>query len=106
MWPKGRNALHLAKLAWDVTGFDVSQAVLHQAQRLATAAAVKIRTVHASDEEFAFGTEQWDLIVIVYPIEKRSVHRVRQALKPNGIVVVECTHKENSGALFEYDSNE
>lgn len=103
---QGRNALHLAKLGWDVTGFDVSKTGLEQAQRLAAASGVKIRTVHVSDEEFEFGTGQWDLIAIVYPIEKRSVHRVRQALKPGGIVVVECTHKEASGAPFEYDSNE
>jgi hypothetical protein len=38
----------------------------------------------ASDEEFDFGTEQWDLITILYPIEKRSVYRVRQALRVDG----------------------
>jgi hypothetical protein len=67
---------------------------------------VKIRTVLVSDEEFDFGTEQWDLIALIYPIEKRSVYRVRQALKPRGIVVVECSHKEGANAPFEYDTNE
>jgi len=103
---QGRNSVHLARLGWEVTGFDTSKTGLEQARKLAEAAGVKIRTVHASDEEFDFGTERWDLIAILYPIEKRSVHRVRQALKPGGIVVVECSHKEGGNAPFEYDTNE
>lgn len=79
---------------------------LAQARKLAAAASVKVRTVLASDEEFDFGNEQWDLIAILYSIEKRSVHRVRQALKPGGVVVVECAHKEAANASFEYDTNE
>jgi hypothetical protein len=65
-----------------------------------------VRTILASDEEFDFGTGQWDLIALIYPIEKRSVYRIRQALKPGGLVVVECSHKEATNAPFEYDVNE
>ena len=46
------------------------------------------------------------MIALLYPKEKRSIYRVRAALKAGGIVVVEYTHKENTGAPFEYDSNE
>ena len=103
---QGRNAIYLARLGWDVTGFDTSRTGLEQAQKTARAAGLQIRTVLASDEEFDFGTENWDLIAIIYPIEKRSIYRVRQALKPGGIVVVECSHKEGANAPFEYDTNE
>jgi SAM-dependent methyltransferase len=103
---QGRNTIHLAKLGWQVTGFDVSKAGLDQAQKLAAKGGVKIQTIQVSDEEFDFGTNPWDLIAIIYPIEKRSIHRVRQALKPGGIVVVECGHKESGDAPFEYDSKE
>ena len=103
---QGRNAIYLARLGWDVTGFDTSRTGLEQAQNAARASGLQIRTVLASDEEFDFGTEKWDLIAIIYPIEKRSVYRVRQALKPGGIVVVECSHKEGANAPFEYDTNE
>lgn len=103
---QGRNALYLARLGWDVTGFDTSQAGLDRAQAAARAAGLKIRTVLASDEEFEFGIARWDLIALIYPIEKRSVHRIRQALKPGGVVVVECGHKEDSNAPFEYGVNE
>ena len=103
---QGRNSIFLAKLGWDVTGFDTSKTGLAQARKAATAAGVKVKTVLASDEEFEFGKEQWDLIAILYPIEKRSIHRVRQALKTGGLVVVECGHKEAGDASFEYETNE
>jgi SAM-dependent methyltransferase len=103
---QGRNAVYLARLGWDVTGFDTSGVGLRKAREAARESGVKIRTVLASDEEFDFGTEQWDLIAILYPIEKRSVYRVRQALRPGGIVVVECSHKEGANAPFEYDTEE
>ena len=103
---QGRNAIHLARLGWDVTGFDTSQNGLAEAQKAAAAAKVTIHTILSSDEEFGFGTEQWDLIAIIYPIEKRSVYRVRQALRQGGIIVVECSHKDGANAPFEYETNE
>ena len=99
---QGRNAVYLAKLGWDVTGFDTSAAGLAQAR----SAGVKLNAVLASDEEFDFGVARWDLIALLYPIEKRSVYRIREALRPGGMVVVECSHKEAGGAPFEYDTNE
>jgi hypothetical protein len=57
--------------------------------------------VRASDEELDFGGERWDLIAIIYAIEKRSVYRVRDALKPGGLVVIEAGHIETSAAPFE-----
>lgn len=103
---QGRNAIYLARLGWEVTGFDTAKTGLALAQQAARAAGVRIRTVLASDEEFDFGTGQWDLIALIYPIEKRSVFRVRQALKPGGIIAVECSHREGANAPFEYGTNE
>lgn len=103
---QGRNAIFLAREGWDVTGFDVAEVGLQKAREQAAALGVRIGAVHASDDEFDFGLERWDLIVIVYALEKRSVHRVRDALKPGGLVVVEAGHRETSGAPFEYDTNE
>jgi 2-polyprenyl-3-methyl-5-hydroxy-6-metoxy-1,4-benzoquinol methylase len=102
----GRNALHLARQGWDVTGFDVAAVGLKSAREQATAASLALTTVLAADEEFDFGRSRWDLIVIIYALEKRSVHRVRDALKPGGLVIVEAGHTETSGSPFEYRSNE
>jgi SAM-dependent methyltransferase len=103
---QGRNSIYLASLGWDVTGFDVSGTGLAEARRLAASAGVHIKTVLASDEEFDFGASRWDLIAILYPLEKRSVYRVRKALKPGGIVVVECAHKDPGNASFGFETNE
>lgn len=103
---QGRNSIYLAQQGWRVTGFDVSKVGLSEAKRLARAAGVQINTILASDEEFDFGADRWDLIAILYPIEKRSVYRVRKALKPGGLVVVECAHKEAGNAPYAYETNE
>lgn len=55
-----------------------------------------------------FGRERWDLVAIIYAyaLEKRSVHRVRDALKPGGLVVIEAGHSEKPDSVMEYQSNE
>jgi len=103
---QGRNSICLARHGWNVTGFDVSRAGLAEAARLAASAGVHIKTVLASDEEFDFGSDRWDLIVILYPLEKRSVYKARNALKPGGVVVVECSHKEPGDKSFGFETNE
>lgn len=103
---QGRNSIFLASRGWDVTGFDVAEVGLEKARTQAAAAGLKITAVHASDEEFDFGREQWDLIAIVYALEKRSVLRVREALKPGGLVVVEAGHSDKPDPVMEYQSNE
>jgi SAM-dependent methyltransferase len=103
---QGRNSVYLASQGWDVTGFDVSEVGLRSAEQLAKSRAVKIRSVLSSDEDFDFGNAQWDLIAMIYAIEKRSVHRIGPALKAGGLVVIEAGHKSVSGATLEYESNE
>lgn len=103
---QGRNAVYLATHGWNVTGFDVSDVGLRTAERLANSRSVKIKVVLSSDEDFDFGKARWDLIAMIYAIEKRSVHRIRTALKPGGLVVIEAGHKSASGAPFEYESKE
>ncbi len=103
---QGRNAIHLARRGWTVTGFDVSAVGLRKASEGAAAQGVRLEAVRASDDEFDFGRERWDLIVILHALEKRSVHKVREALKPGGAVVVEAAHAEPGGYPFGYASNE
>jgi SAM-dependent methyltransferase len=103
---QGRNAIFLAGLGWDVTGFDVAEVGLQKAREQAAASGLTIATVHASDDEFDFGRERWDLIAIVYALEKRSVSRVRTALKPGGLVVVEAGLTDEAASPMEYRPRE
>ena len=47
---QGRNSVYLAKLGWDVTGFDISERGMELARKSAAAAGVQITTIRASME--------------------------------------------------------
>ena len=97
---QGRNAIFLAQRGWDVTGFDIADKGLALAKQQADQAGVKINTILTSGVEFDFGRDRWDLIAIIYPLEKRTVHRAREALKSGGIVVVEGFHSDVAKLVF------
>jgi SAM-dependent methyltransferase len=90
---QGRNAVYLAQLGWDVTGFDISKKGLKAAHANAQKAGVRINTFHASDRTFDFGEDRWDLIVLSYafvPISDPAfAERVRRSLRRGGLIVYE-----------------
>ena len=90
---QGRNAVHLARLGWRVTGFDVSAGAIATAQANAHKAGVQIDAVKASYDEFPLGESRWDLVVLVFawaPVtDPAFVTRVRRSLRPGGLVVFE-----------------
>jgi 2-polyprenyl-3-methyl-5-hydroxy-6-metoxy-1,4-benzoquinol methylase len=86
---QGRNSVYLAKLGWDVTGFDISERGMEIAQKSAEAAGVKIKTVKASMEDFDFGVGQWGLVVATY-VGADWREKAVKGLKPGGVVVVEA----------------
>lgn len=102
----GRNALHLARAGWDVTGFDVSSVGVRHAEATARTDKLRLNALVAADEEFDFGRAQWDLIALIYTIEKRSIHQVRSALRPGGVVVVEAGINPDAKAAFGYAPGE
>jgi 2-polyprenyl-3-methyl-5-hydroxy-6-metoxy-1,4-benzoquinol methylase len=90
---QGRNALYLASKGWKVTGFDIAEKGLDVARAEAKKRNLQITAVKSSYEDFDFGHEQWDLIVLSYawaPLSDPAlIERVRAALKPNGMVMIE-----------------
>ena len=86
---EGRNALYLAKLGWDVTGFDPADKVVVLAAQRAETMGLALRTVVAVDTECDFGREQWDLVLFSWTQPTPTAHKVIEALKPGGIVVLE-----------------
>jgi 2-polyprenyl-3-methyl-5-hydroxy-6-metoxy-1,4-benzoquinol methylase len=108
---QGRNAIYLAQQGWEVTGFDPADQAVATAQDQARRLGVKLTTLVLRDDQFEFGTEQWDLIVLSYVGVRRVVSRVQEALRPGGLVVVEGFHRDatktasiGSGVVF--DTNE
>lgn len=106
---QGRNTIFLAQQSWDVTGYDIADTGLEAARNAAEKAGVKIHAVHASHDDFDFGREQWDLIVMTYTLADMEnaafLRRVKDSLKPAGLIVVEQmnaggTGKGPANALF------
>lgn len=88
---EGRNALYLAKLGWDVTGFDPAEKAVALAQQRAQKLGLKIRTETVLDTDFDFGKEQWDLILYSWVAPVRSAAKAIEGLKPGGVIVVETS---------------
>jgi 2-polyprenyl-3-methyl-5-hydroxy-6-metoxy-1,4-benzoquinol methylase len=90
---QGRNALYLASKGWQVTGFDIAEKGLEAAQAAAEKRGLHITTVKSSYVDFDFGHEQWDLIVLSYAwvplVHAVLIERLREGLKPGGVVVIE-----------------
>lgn len=92
---QGRNALFLAQQGWTVTGVDISDVALAQARQQAEKLGLKVNTVLQDAAHFDFGSERWDLVALIYFPARPYVARIRQSLKPGGIVVVEAFHRDS-----------
>ncbi len=110
---QGRNALYLASQGWQVTGYDLSEGGMTAARAEADKRKLSLTTVRASHDDFDYGVERWDLVVMTYAgtnmDDKAFLQRVSDSLKPGGIVVVEqfnaapdkATNKGPANALFK-----
>ncbi len=99
---QGRNAVYLAKLGWQVTGFDFSTEGVAAARKAARDAGVSLDAIVTRHEEFEFGSGKWDLIVMSYtwiPLEALWVERITRSLKPGGVLVFEHL-MEQSGSEY------
>lgn len=94
---QGRNALHLARNGWDVTGVDLADKAVAYAMEQAGKEGLELTTVIESFETYDFGTSQWDLITWLYGgclgVEGIA-GTLKKALKPGGLFVFEFFHRE------------
>jgi 2-polyprenyl-3-methyl-5-hydroxy-6-metoxy-1,4-benzoquinol methylase len=90
---QGRNSLFLARKGWQVTGYDVSSVGLSVAQASAAKAGLKIETVQKSHADFDFGTDRWDLVVMVFPgtsmDDLELLRKIKASMKKGAMIVVE-----------------
>jgi SAM-dependent methyltransferase len=91
---QGRNAIWLAQHGWDVTGFDPADQAVAVARAKARQLGLAIRTAVTTMEQFDFGENQWDLIVLSYAGCSQIARQVEKALKPGGILVEEAFHTD------------
>lgn len=108
---EGRNAIYLAQQGWDVTGFDPADKAIALAQERAKQLNLSLAALVARDDQFDFGKQRWDLIVLSYVGMQQMVPRLYEALKPGGLVIVEAFHRDATktasiGGAVVFDTNE
>jgi SAM-dependent methyltransferase len=110
---QGRNSLFLAALGWEVTGFDISEVGVKQAQAEAAKRGLKIDARVGDADKFDYGKARWDLVVGMYMHEylTRNAAKVIASLKPGGLLVVEGIHRDIDkdslrGERYGYRNNE
>jgi 2-polyprenyl-3-methyl-5-hydroxy-6-metoxy-1,4-benzoquinol methylase len=90
---QGRNAVWLAQQGWDVTGIDISGVGLAVAEANAKKAGTGISTVKTTYQDYDYGAEQWDLIVMILswaPVSDPAfAARLHASLRPGGVVIFE-----------------
>ncbi len=88
----GRHSKYLASLGFEVDALDVSSVAIKQLQ--------DIPHIHAKEVDFDTHTlpkEHYDLIVCTYFLERRLFPQMIEALKPNGLILLETfLHDENN----------
>jgi SAM-dependent methyltransferase len=101
----GRNALYLARLGWDVYGFDQSKVAVGAAQKRALELGLKLHAAAVPDSEYDFGKERFDLILFSWAMPLIEVRKIVDSLKPGGYVVMECAvdYVGRNGMLKKFD---
>ena len=92
---EGRNAVHLAKLGYDVTAIDQSAVGMDKAMKLAEQQRVSIKTVVADLATFDIAAADWDGIVSISahlpPVIRQRIHQqIVNGLKPGGTLILEA----------------
>ena len=108
---QGRNTIYLAQKGWDSVGFDPADRAVAAAQAEAAKLGVKITTSVARAEDYDWGENRWDLIVLSYVGAREFSAPVVRALRPGGMVVVEGFHRDATktqpiGGAVVFDTNE
>ena len=91
---QGRNAIYLAQQGWTVTGFDPADKAVAAARQAARSSGVTLTTHVLRDDEFDFGRDKWDLIVLSYVGIRGLIPKLYDSLKPGGRVVTEAFHRD------------
>ena len=80
----GRNGVWLASAGWQVTAVDISPQGLAWCRQLASEEGVHLETIEADLTQFDLGTDQWDLVTMIFYNEPALFPSIRQALRPGG----------------------
>ncbi len=88
---RGRHALLFAAAGFEVTAIDRSPDACADLARNAAALGVHVDVRHADleAEDFSFGEESWDVVVVTRYLHRPLFPALRDALSPGGVLVYE-----------------
>ncbi len=86
---EGRNGVYLATQGFEVVGLDISPKGLAKAHQLAEQNHVKIETRVVDLENHRLEKNAYDVILLMYYMQRDLWPQLNQALKPGGMAVIE-----------------
>ena len=86
---EGRNGVYLATQGFEVVGLDISPKGLAKAHQLAEQNNVKIETRVVDLENHRLEKNAYDLILLMYYMQRDLWPQIKEALKPGGMAVIE-----------------
>jgi cyclopropane fatty-acyl-phospholipid synthase-like methyltransferase len=91
---EGRNGVYLAQLGYEVTSLDFSPAAQKKALSLAALRGVQLDCVLTDLNTYEIEKNQWDLIASIFyqpvlEVRQRHHQRLFEALKPQGLFILE-----------------
>jgi len=92
---EGRNAVFLARMGYDVTGLDAVSSGFAKGQKLAESHNVSVHWQLADLNDFLWEPSRWDGILSIFchlpsELRKRVHTQAAQALRPNGVFMLEA----------------
>lgn len=86
---EGQNLVWLAGRGLKGTGVDISSVGLKKARALAEAVEVQLELIAADLDTWSPGERTWDVVVCSHLLIRDLVPRMRRALAPGGVVLME-----------------
>jgi tellurite methyltransferase len=81
----GRNALHLARLGWNVTAVDSSAAAIRLLRERSAGLTVDARVADLEAGEFVIEPHTYDLICDFFYLQPTLFPAIREGIRPGGI---------------------
>jgi len=86
---EGRNGVYLATQGFEVVGLDISEKGLAKAHQLAKQNGVSIETQVVDLENHQLKKNAYDVILLMYYMQRDLWPQINDALKPGGMAVIE-----------------
>jgi SAM-dependent methyltransferase len=104
----GRNALYLASLGWKVVAVDSSTEALRILRQRAgqTGCSIDAQIADLETGEFSIEPDSYDLICDFYYLDRRLFSKIREGVRPGGLVAAEIHLREASSHRFVLDPGE